>query len=171
MKKIIFLALFLRLLTIFVSRNIDNYDLQSYLQVGELTLNKTNIYPDIANLRHPYFPAFLYIEAFAYWLGNLEGLRRLGIITIIKIIISLFDLVNVYLVYLLSEKNLKKAFFYATNPIPILIFAFHGQFDSIPLFFLLLSLYLIKINHATREVDGKKSKKEMIVSTKTFNPS
>lgn len=143
MKKIIILALFLRLALIFLSLNIDNYDLQSYFLIGELTYKKINIYPQIANLHHPYFPAFLYIESFAYLLGKLGGFGKLGTILIIKFIISLFDIGNTYLVYLISKKNLKKAFLYAINPVSILIFAFHGQFDSIPIFFLLLSIYFL----------------------------
>jgi len=136
-KKIILLALILRLIGIFLFCDINNYDLQSYLKVGELTSCGINIYPAVANLHHPYFPAFLYIEAFAYWLGR----SKIIIIDIIKIINIIFDLGNVYLVYLLSKKNLKSAFLYAVNPVSILIFTLHGQFDSIPIFFLLLSFY------------------------------
>lgn len=141
MKKIFILALFLRLIIILLSQNIDNYDLQSYFLIGKLTSKRIDIYPDAANLHHPYFPAFLYIESLGYLLGKLGGFGRLGTILIIKFIISLFDIGNIYLVYLLSNKNLKKAFLYAINPVSILIFAFHGQFDSIPIFFLLLAIY------------------------------
>jgi len=140
-KKIIFLALILRLLGIFLFRNVDNYDLQSYLQVGELTLKGINIYPKVANLHHPYFPFFLYLEAISYWFGQ----SKINAIIIIKIINIIFDLGNLYLVYLLSKKNLKASFLYAVNPVSILIFCLHGQFDAIPLFFLLYSLYLIKV--------------------------
>ncbi len=145
MKRIFLLALVLRLIGIFIFRNIDNYDLQSYSQVGELTFKNINIYPKIASLHHPYFPVFLYIEAFAFWLERLGGFGRLGVIAILKVIISFFDLGNLIFVYLLSNKNLKAAFLYAINPVSVLIFTLHGQFDAIPLFFLLFTFYLVTL--------------------------
>jgi len=140
-KRVILLALLLRLVGIFIFRNIDNYDLKSYFQIGELTFKGINIYPRIANLHHPYFPFFLYVEAFVFWLTR----NKLIFITIIKFINVLFDLGNLYLIYLLSKKNPKSAFFYAINPVSILIFTLHGQFDAIPLFFLLLSLVTLRV--------------------------
>ena len=139
MKKILILGLIIRLICLYLFRNVTNYDLDSYLQVGELTLKGVNIYPDVANLHHPYLPFFLYIEALAYWLGR----SKIIIITIIKIINVIFDLGILNLVYLLSKKNLKTAFLYAINPVTILITTLHGQFDVIPIFFLLLAIYLL----------------------------
>ena len=140
MKKIFILGLIIRLIFLYLFRNVSNYDLQSYLQVGELTLKGINIYPDVANLHHPYLPFFLYLEAMAYWLGRSEII----IITIIKIINIIFDLGILYLVYLLSKKNLKTAFLYAINPVTILITTLHGQFDVIPVFFIFLAVYFIE---------------------------
>ena len=139
MKKIFLIALIIRLVFIYIFRNVTNYDLQSYLQVGELTLKGINIYPEIANLHHPYLPFFLYVEAMAYWLGR----SKIIIITIIKIINVIFDLGILNLVYRLSRKNLKTTFLYAINPVTILITTLHGQFDVIPVFFILLSIYLL----------------------------
>ena len=67
-----------------------------------------------------------------------------GTIVIIKIINIIFDLGILYLVYLLSKKNLKTAFLYAINPVTILITTLHGQFDVIPIFFILLTIYLLQ---------------------------
>jgi len=140
MKKIFLLALVVRLISLYLFRNVTNYDIQSYLQVGELTLKGINIYPDVANLHHPYLPFFLYLEAMAYWLGQ----SKIIIITIIKIINIIFDLGILNLVYRLSKKNLKTAFLYAINPVTILITTLHGQFDVIPIFFILLTIYLLQ---------------------------
>ncbi len=106
-----------------------------------MTLKGINIYPDIANLHHPYLPFFLYIEALAVYLGQ----TKIIIIIIIKIINVIFDLGILHLVYLLSKKNLKTAFLYAINPVTILITTLHGQFDVISVFFILLAIYLLKI--------------------------
>ena len=135
------LALVVRLISLYLFRNVTNYDLQSYLQVGELTLKGVNIYPAVANLHYPYFPFFLYVEALAVWLGH----EKIIIIIIIKFITVIFDLGILYLIFLLSKKNLKTAFSYAINPVTILITTLHGQFDVIPVFFILLAIYLIKI--------------------------
>jgi len=134
MKKIFIIAIVIRLICLYLFRNVANYDLESYLQVGQLTLSGFNIYPKIASLHHPYFPFFLYIEALAVYIGNP--------IIVIKSILTIFDLGILYLVYLLSNKNLKNALIYAINPVTILVTTLHGQFDVIPVFFILLSIYL-----------------------------
>mgnify|MGYP001591659917 FL=1 len=140
MKKVLVFGLIIRLICLYLFRNVSNYDLQSYLQIGELTLKGINIYPNVANLHHPYLPFFLYVEAFAFWLGQ----SRIIIIIIIKFINIILDLGILYLVYLLSKKNLKTTFLYAINPVTILITTLHGQFDVIPIFFALLAIYLIQ---------------------------
>ncbi len=139
MKKIFILAILVRLVCLYLFRNITNYDLQSYIQVGELTLKGINIYPEIAKLHHPYLPFFLYFEASAIWLSE----SKIMALAIIKIMNILFDLGILYLVYLLSKKNLKTTFIYAMNPVTILITTLHGQFDVIPVFFILLAIYLL----------------------------
>ncbi|GIW64859.1 MAG: hypothetical protein KatS3mg092_0792 [Patescibacteria group bacterium] len=136
---ILILGFFLRLLTIFVFKNIDNYDIQSYYLVGKSIFEGIKIYPDIAKLHHPYLPFFLYIEYFAYIIGK----NKLIISIIIRFVNTFFDIGNIYLIYLLS-KSYKKAFLYAINPISILIFCLHGQFDAIPIFFLLLTIYFLQ---------------------------
>lgn len=145
MKKIFIFALAIRLICLYLFRNVTNYDLQSYLQVGELTLKGINIYPQVANLHHPYLPFFLYIEALAIQISQIGPIRLIGPIGLIKIILIIFDLGILYLVYLLSKKNLKTVFIYAINPVTILTVTLHGQFDVIPVFFILLSTYLLNI--------------------------
>lgn len=142
MKKILFFGFLLRILLIFISKGINNYDLNSYFLVGKAIFEKINIYPDIAKLHYPYFPFFLYFETLAYYIGK----NKIIISIIIKLLNTIFDLGNIYLIYLISNKDKKKAFLYSINPISILIFSFHGQFDTLPIFFLLLSVYILKIN-------------------------
>jgi len=139
--KIFIIATFCRLLVIFFSQNISNFDLLSYKKIGELTLQKINIYPQIAKIHHPYFPFYLYIEALAILFNNRFGINYIFFLKFINLI---FDLGIIYLIYLLSNKNLKTTLFYSLNPISILIFFFHGQFDALPLFFILLSIYFLK---------------------------
>lgn len=142
MKKIIFFSLLLRLLIIFLFKEVNNYDFNSYFLVGKAIFEKINIYPDIAKLHYPYFPFFLYFESLAYYIGKNKILTSI----IIKLLNTVFDLGNIYLIYLISNKDKKKAFLYSINPISILIFSFHGQFDALSIFFLLLSIYFLKIS-------------------------
>lgn len=62
-------------------------------------------------------------------------------IIILKFINVIFDTGITYLIFLLSNKDLKKTLFYAINPVTILITTLHGQFDIIPIFFVLISIY------------------------------
>jgi len=140
-KKIIFLSFLLRLIIIFLTINILNYDLLSYLKIGK---SIGDIYRELARFYHPYLPFFLYIERFFVWLGQLFHFNDLQILIFIKIFINLVDLINIYLVYLLTNKKIKSTLFYAFNPISLLVFSFHGQFDSLPILFLLLTFFFLK---------------------------
>lgn len=124
-------ALIIRIICLFLFNGVINYDVESYQIVGNLTKNIVNIYPSPADVRHPYLPFYLYLESF----GSIVFLKFLNIV---------FDLGILYLVYLLSKKDLKTAFLYAVNPVTILISTLHGQFDVIPLFLLLLAVFFLK---------------------------
>ncbi len=136
--EIIIFAFIVRLIFVFLSNGISNFDLDSYHLIGELTLQKYNIYPTVAPLHHPYFPVFLYLEAIAMYIQKLN----ISYVLFLKTIFIIFDVGVVYMLYILSYKNLQKAFLYAINPISASIVAFHGQFDSIPIFLILLSYFL-----------------------------
>jgi len=145
LKYILLIGILLRILVIILSIGIQNYDLNSYKLVGEVTLLGHNIYPAFASLYNPYLPAFLYLEALASFI------QRFGIdqIIFLKSTFALFDIGIVCLVYKLANRNKNLALLYALNPISIFITCFHGQFDSMPLFFLLLSIVLF-INKKNR---------------------
>lgn len=132
------ISFFIRVIIIYLSQSINNYDLSSYIQVGELITKGVNIYPKTALLHAPYFPLFIYLEALVYQLRFI-----IPPLIFIKIIINLFDLGNGYLIYLLSNKNIAKTILYLFNPVSLLVFCFHGQFDSLPLFFFLLAIFFL----------------------------
>ncbi|NTU73161.1 hypothetical protein HGB07_03240 [Candidatus Roizmanbacteria bacterium] len=132
-------GILLRLIFIVLSLGIDNYDLNSYRIVGDLTLRGANIFPTEAAAHHPYFPAILYLEAVARLMGQYSSF-------FLKAVFAGFDIGVLWLVYLFT-KSRPKALLYALNPISILISSVHGQFDSIPLFFFLLSTYHFRPRH------------------------
>jgi hypothetical protein len=135
LKYIIIFSLIFKILIIFASHPIKNYDLFSYEKIGQLTLQKINIYPYPANIHYPYLPFYLYLEALAYLIKNFIPIN-----VFLKLINLFFDLGVVYLIFLISRKKSRIALFYAFNLVNILIFYFHGQFDIIPIFFILLSI-------------------------------
>lgn len=136
---VMIIGAFLRLISIFFASNVINYDTLSYAQVGEAVLKGVTIYPTVASAHYPYFPLMLYIFAFACYVS------KYGIfyMVFLKLFFSLFDMGIVWLIYLLT-KDLKRAFLYSINPISIFVTCIQGQFDAIPLFFLLYAVYVNK---------------------------
>jgi len=125
----------------YMSSSFPNFDSQSYNVIGVLTLNGKSVYPDPALSRHPYLPLFLYFEAVTQAVSSFLKIPQ---ILSIKIILAFFHLLSVYAIYLLSKKKLTTTFFYATNPISLLITAFHGQFDIIPLTLILFAIIALQ---------------------------
>ena len=126
----IIVGLFIRLGITFVFCKSSSNDLTSFLDAGKIILEKKSIYPSL------YFPFFSYLGALAVFLKDF-----FPPLLFLKLIFTFFDLGNVYLIYLLSKKNLNLALLYAVNPITIICSNIHGQFDVIPLFFILLAIY------------------------------
>lgn len=138
---IIVVALIPRVLYLLLFPDIKSFDTLALASNADLTLKGINIYPDHARLHYPYFPVFLYLEAFSGFLTRFQ----ISIMFTIKSIIILFDLGVIYLLRLFDkQRQTNNALLYALAPIPILVTAFHGQFDSIPIFFILLSLLLFQ---------------------------
>lgn len=130
-KYTVIVGLLIRLAITFFFLKSSSNDLTSFLDAGRIILEKKLIYPSL------YFPFFSYLGALAVFLKSF-----FPPLIFLKLVFTLFDLGGLYLVYLLSKKNLNLALLYALNPITIICSNIHGQFDAIPLFFLLLAVYL-----------------------------
>jgi len=127
-----------RVVGFIIGFHVSNYDTQSWMLVGDATRQGISAYPDIAALHQPYIPFFIYLTTLpVMW---------------IKIVLLVVDMCNVYLVYLLSKRSIPTSFLYAINPITIMITAIHGQFDVLPVFFLLWALYLLQNYHQWRSL-------------------
>jgi len=137
------IGLLIRLGFTFIFKDSTNFDLESYKRIGTIVLQGISVYPNHI-LHYPYLPFFLYLEALAMAIKKI-----IDPIIFLKILFSLIDLLNVYLVFLLSKKNIKTSLLYAVNPVSVLITNFHGQFDVVPLFFLLLGYYLFNKRRQT----------------------
>lgn len=136
LKLIIGIGFCIRIFFVFASSFVTNFDLESYTIIGNLTAKGISVYPSPALIRYPYPPFFIYLEALAHIIRPYD-------IIFLKFVFSLFDVGIIYLIFLLTKK-VRMTLMYAINPISILITCVHGQFDAIPLFFLLLACYLFE---------------------------
>lgn len=132
LKYSLIIGLIIRLGVTLIFYKSKSEDLISFIDAGEIILKRSSIYPTL------YFPFFPYLGGLAVFLKNI-----FSPIIFLKIIFSVFDLGNIFFVYLLSKKNLSQAFLYALNPVTIISSNIHGQFDVIPIFFLLTGIYLL----------------------------
>ncbi len=101
-------------------------------------------------IRYPYPPLW---ETFIRAFYPLEKFTQIPYYYLIKIPPIIADALIIYLIYLIalqlgySRKNaLYRSLFYAISSVSLLITSFHGQFDSITLFFVLLAIYLLQTN-------------------------
>lgn len=133
------IGLLIRIAFVLISLPLSNYDLESYRIVGSATFIGQSIYPDLALSRFPYIPLFLYFQAFAAFLGSFD-------IVFLKLVIIAFDTAIIYLLYRMTKKR-EVSLLYALCPVPIFVSGLHGQFDAIPLFFLLLTVLLLEKRH------------------------
>jgi hypothetical protein len=138
-KTILFVNIIIKVLTVYIFKNVDSFDIRSFTLIGRLILKGINIYPNQAALYSPYLPFFLYFEGLAAWLE-----KFITTSVSLRLIYLFFDFGTAYLIYLLSKKNKTIALIYLFNPITILVTFVHGQFDVIPLFFILWSFYLLQ---------------------------
>jgi Gpi18-like mannosyltransferase len=120
-----------------------SYDMESYATIGNSVL-RGNLNPYIFEGRYPYPPFWMFFEAGIVWIAYNSCLPFHFIAKIPSIF---FDGGIALILYqLLERRAVIWSLSYAINPISLLVTAGHGQFDSIALFFLLLSVLLIKKN-------------------------
>lgn len=136
----VIIGIVVRSIVIIISNGISNYDLDSWHIVGEAMAKNAAIYPTIAAGHSPYFPIFLYIESISY------NLQIFGISQeiMLKMFFSLFDCLIIYLLSRLKSPYINTPLLYAINPITPFLFGFQGQFDAIPLVFVLLTLLILQ---------------------------
>jgi hypothetical protein len=114
------------------------YEIHVFQQAARAFRAGENVYT--STIAHPYPPLQLYWMAAATWLNDTAGLN---FVFWLKSINILFDTAIIVLIYLAIAQQLPAAkarwasWVYAFNPITILVCAYQGQFDAVPLFFLL----------------------------------
>lgn len=121
------------------------YDIESFRLVAEALLAGEDVYTSAAVGRHPYLPFQMYLIGLALYGARLTALP---FVVLVKVPAVLADVAITALVYRTSRRwgttkpvATRWALLYALNPISILVSAYHGQFDAIPILLLLLAWY------------------------------
>lgn len=121
------------------------YDIESFHLVGEALLSGEDVYTSAAIHRHPYLPLQMYLIGLALFLAQLTPLP---FVVWVKMPPLLADVAITALIYRAGYRQSQSArtatlaaLLYALNPISVLVSAYHGQFDAIPVLLLLLAWY------------------------------
>lgn len=119
------------------------YDIESYKLVAKALTAGEEVYTSAAVGRHPYLPMQM------VWLGAAWTLAQQTIfpfvvwVKLLPVLVDVAITAVIFFVVTRLGKTVKDAvllsLFYALNPVAILVSAYHGQFDAIPLLLMLLS--------------------------------
>jgi len=140
------IALFARLIPNVILPMGAEYDIESFRIAGSLILQGEDVYASpLAIDRHPYLPLQLYWMAAAVWIADNLNLSYVAVYRLLPIFADLG--VALLLFQILRVKDQRAAFhgtlWYALSPIPVFISAYHGQFDALPIFLIILALYYL----------------------------
>lgn len=140
------IAFLTRLVPAVLLREGAHFDVETYQLVYQAWKNGQEIYGALG-ARAPYLPFWYYISA---WSGLIADFFRISFFVVIKIPSILADVGSTILIFKVLEilqKNSSLAFgqalLFALNPVSLAVTAYHGQFDAVALFFLMLAIYLV----------------------------
>lgn len=140
------LALVVRAVPMLVLPVGAGYDIQSFQLVANARLAGEEVYNSAAIWRHPYLPFQMYLIGFSMRLARWTEWPFVVWVKLPAILADMGICTAVYYGgYQLTKSritSLSMAMVYALNPIPVLVAAYHGQFDAIPVLFILLAWIL-----------------------------
>ena len=123
------------------------YEMDVFLRAAQATLNGRSVY--LSNIAHPYFPLQLYWFTASYWLEEHAGL---AFVFWLKVPSIFAETAITSLIYFALRRRRTRgeaifgSWFYALNPITILVAAYQGQFDAIPLFLVVAAWYVFEFD-------------------------
>ncbi len=135
---IVVIALVVRLIPTVILDRGAHYDINSYWIVGSLVLSGHDVYRDPAAFGHyPYLPGSLWLSALAKLLSARFELPFVVLVKLPSVVADSFmpACLSSGLLRRGASRPLALAcgLVYALNPISMMVTAFHGQFDAIPL--------------------------------------
>lgn len=140
---VFFISFLVRFLPVFFFPFASGYDISSFLGVGQKILEGKDIYTSYS-IRYyfAFLPTYGLLTSLMIILSKLTAIPTF---IYMKLFIIIFDSAIAVLVAKIC-KNTGEGLKYIFSPIPVIIGAYLGQFDAIPLFFVLLFAYLIQSN-------------------------
>ena len=148
---ILLVGLIVRLAPASILAPVSNYDIDSYDLVSQKVLAREDVYtgPDTAG-RHPYLPMQMYWMGIAGWISSQFALPFPFVVRWASVVA---DVIVGGLVYIFLSKRNSPSFspfvgglLYSLNPISVYVSAAHGQFDSIPILFIILGLMSVGLS-------------------------
>ncbi len=124
------------------------FDVEAHWWIGTLVLAGRNVYTaPLALNRYPYPPLHGYVSALMVWLS---GGDRMAFLIADKLIPAACGVALAVALWAAAlrlgrapGKALSIGVLYAVNPLPVLVTSYHGQFEEIPLLFIVLALLLL----------------------------
>lgn len=122
----------------------ETEDTANYHRVALTLLHGGHLYANTHGI-YPYPPPWALVEVIAALASAAWHVPFVVCVTLLPI---LADIATGYLVYRLLEARFEVALaalvLYVFNPLTIMITSLHGQFDSLPIFFVLLAVYFTR---------------------------
>lgn len=149
---ILALALLVRLLPALWLPVGAGYDIESYRLVTDALLSGREVYTSVLG-RHPYLPLQMYVMGGMAYLAQQSGVPY---VVMIKLPAVAADVALTWLLFrTVVEGNRREialyvALLYALNPVSILVTAYHGQFEAITLFLLVLAVWFWHVREQYR---------------------
>ncbi len=124
-----------------------NMDVEHFHTAAEEVLHWRDVYAASAVMPiYPYLPLQMYILALADWASQVCGVP---FFVLVRIPHTLADIAIVALIFNASVRGgertaFSNALLYAVCPLPILVCVYHGQFDSLSVFWTFLSALIVR---------------------------
>ncbi len=144
---IVAVALLVRLVPALLLENGAPFDIQSYEVVADLVRSGTDVYTSEATVnRHPYLPLHLYWLAGARGIAEGSGIAYAKVVKLLPIAADVAIAVVLVWFWRVAQGRAGTAgeaerlgMLYALNPVPVLVCAYHGQFDAEPVLWMVLA--------------------------------
>lgn len=134
------------------------YDIESFERVADTLIRGEGVYSSsMVQGRHPYFPFQMYFIVMAMLISKVTGWPFAFVVKWAPIIADGAISALIFRTYVNinnAETGIRRAVSYALNPVSLLVSAYHGQFDAVPVFLLALSWYWWCFGKEARERIG-----------------
>lgn len=140
-------AFLVRLVPDLILPNGAGYEMQVFQEAADIFRQGENIY--LVRVAHPYLPFIIYWYVLADWLAENVGLYFVFWVKSINLILDSLIALIIFVGlsrHQTSEIARKTGWLYVFNPITILVAVYQGQFDALPLFFIVLAWFFYEQN-------------------------